>query len=113
MTGTANSPTYFGTAPYFVATGAGPDAQAFAAGLLRGPRARLIADHVSTRWGLAAEADDRRYRRLAAVVAIGGGLILVPTWLWMASLSLLWLIGLLALAVAWVVVFLRLPGRRP
>jgi len=98
---------------YFVATGAGPDAQAFAAGLLRGPRARLIADHVSTRWGLAAEADDRRYRRLAAVVAIGGGLILVPAWLWMASLSLLWLIGLLALAVAWVVVFLRLPGRRP
>ena len=96
---------------YFVATGAGADAQAFSAGLLRGPRARLIADHVSTRWGLAAEADDRRYLRLAAVIAVVGGLVSFPIWLWMATLSPLWLIGLLALIVAWVVVFLRLRGR--
>ena len=96
---------------YFVATGAGPDAQAFSAGLLRGPRARLIADHVSTRWGLAAEAADRRYLRVAAAIAIVGGLLIVPAWLWMASIHSLWLIGLLVMVVAWVVVLLRLPGR--
>ena len=45
---------------YFAATGAGRHDRAFSAGLFRGPRSRVVADHVATAWGDEAEAEDRR-----------------------------------------------------
>ncbi|HEX8203413.1 MAG TPA: type VI secretion protein IcmF/TssM N-terminal domain-containing protein, partial [Isosphaeraceae bacterium] len=62
---------------YFMATGRDPAQQAFVAGLFRGTRARIIAEHPATLWTQDAVADDRRYRRLALAVGLTGGTLLL------------------------------------
>jgi type VI secretion system protein ImpL len=89
---------------YFAATGPMPAEQAFAAGLLRGPRSRVIAGHQATRWAAVALEEDRRYRRIALGVAICGGLMTLIAWLYIISETQnpFWWIGLVAVIVAWI-----------
>lgn len=99
---------------YFMATGAKPAEQAFAAGLLRGARGRILAEHPATFWTQEAVADDRRYRRTALAVGLVGGMALLiwwadildqvrdspQWWLWWAALG--------GVVVGWVVALYRL-----
>ncbi|WZP00765.1 type VI secretion protein IcmF/TssM N-terminal domain-containing protein [Isosphaeraceae bacterium EP7] len=91
---------------YFAATGHNPSSQAFAAGLFRGPTARVIREHVAARWTTQAVEDDRRYRRLALVVAGVGLALLIPAWFYILAeaewLRPLWYAALAALVVAWI-----------
>jgi type VI protein secretion system component VasK len=89
---------------YFTATGSGPAQQAFTAGLFRGPRSRIIASHLATRWGVEALDEDRRYRRIALGVALGGGLMTLVAWLYIIreTQNPLWWIGLVALILGWI-----------
>jgi type VI secretion system protein ImpL len=89
---------------YFAATGAIPAQQAFAAGLLRGPRSRIIAGHQATKWGAEALVEDRRYRRIALGVALCGGLMTLIAWLYIISQTqgYVWWLGLVAVIVAWI-----------
>jgi type VI protein secretion system component VasK len=95
---------------YFAATGEGAADQAFSAGLLRGPRGRVLADHLVARWTRDAEADDRHYRRLALGVGITGGLLALFAWLFIIvqTGNPWWWAGPIALAVAWVVAVVRI-----
>lgn len=95
---------------YLMATGGGPDEQAFARKLFRGPGGRVLADHVLTDWAEEAHAADRRYKRMALIVGSGGGLIVLLAWSYIIlSLSRLWGgIGLTTLGVAYAVVLGRL-----
>jgi type VI protein secretion system component VasK len=95
---------------YFVATGAAAAEQAFSAGLLRGARGRLFAEHASTEWTAQAEADDRRYRRLALAVGLGGGAFTLLAWLYIIVVTgnPWWWIGPAALVVTWIVAIVRL-----
>jgi type VI secretion system protein ImpL len=92
---------------YFMATGEGRHDRAFSAGLFRGARSRVVADHVATVWGEEAEREDRRYGRLALAVGVVGGALALVTWLYIASRTPWGWLGLLALVVAWMVVLLR------
>jgi hypothetical protein len=91
---------------YFAATGQAPADQAFAAGLFRGPTARVIREHVAARWTTQAVEDDRRYRRLAKVVAGVGLTLLIPAWLYIIAeaewLRPLWYTALAALVGTWI-----------
>ena len=95
---------------YFTGTGAVPAQQAFATGLLRGPRGRVIAGHQATRWGAEALDEDRRYRRIALGVALGGGLMTLVSWLYIIreTQSSLWWIGLVTLILAWIYAGVRI-----
>jgi hypothetical protein len=96
---------------YFTATGAGRYDRAFSAGLFRGPRSRVVADHVATTWAGEAQGDDARYVRLALAVGAIGGLLALMTWLYIASRTPLGWLGLIVLAIVWFVVIVRLSRR--
>jgi hypothetical protein len=94
---------------YFVASGDQQAERAFSAGLLRGTRGRVLADHVETRWSASALRDDQRYVRTAWLIAGVGALLCLPAWAvilrqapWAGAL------GLLALMIAWVVILISL-----
>jgi type VI secretion system protein ImpL len=95
---------------YFTATGSVPAQHAFSAGLFRGPRSRVIAGHQAARWGIEALEEDRRYRRIALGVALGGGLMTLVTWLYIIreTQNPLWWIGLVALILAWIYAGIRI-----
>jgi type VI secretion system protein ImpL len=96
---------------YFAATGTGTDEQAFSAGLLRGPRGRIFAEHAATRWTAQAEEDDRYYRRLALAVGLVGGALASLAWAYILTVAprpLAW-IGLGLVVVTWGVTLFRLP----
>ena len=101
---------------YLAATGVGLDDQAFSAGLFRGPRGRVVADHVTTTWTAQAEADDRRYRRLAAWVAVVGGLLTFGTWSFIVlrvAQEPAWWLAPVVQAIVWAVVIARILRRPP
>jgi type VI secretion system protein ImpL len=95
---------------YFTATGVKPNHQAFSAGLLRGPRGRVVADHRTTEWTRQAVDDDRYYLRLALGVGLGGGLLTLLAWVYIIVVTEnpWWWAGLIALVVAWIVASLRI-----
>jgi type VI secretion system protein ImpL len=97
---------------YFVATGQGRDERAFAAGLLRGARGRILADHVATTWSEQARHDDRRHVRAAVAVGAVVGTICLLLWAGIIQRVEWWgVAGLLAMAVTWAVVLFRMPRR--
>ncbi len=94
---------------YFMATGHDRQERAFSAGLLRGARSRILADHVEADWTEEADRNDRRYRWIALGIALAGGLISLLTWLFITTrLPMLGWSGLIALMVVWVVAGIRL-----
>jgi type VI secretion system protein ImpL len=97
---------------YFVATGQGRDERAFAAGLLRGARGRILADHAATAWSEQARLDDRRHVRAAVAVGAVVGTICVLLWAGIILRAGWWGVGgLLAMTATWAVVLFRLPRR--
>jgi type VI secretion system protein ImpL len=96
---------------YLVASGEAPGDSAFTAGLLRGPRSRIMADAVLTDWTEEARRDDRAYRRTALVIGLVGGLLTLLAWAWIVRQHPLWWIGLLAVVLAWIATILRLATR--
>lgn len=96
---------------YCTATGSAPGDQAFSAGLFRGARSRVLADHVAASWSREALEDDRRYRRAALAVGIVGGLLILMTWAYIVRFHPLWWIGLLAVVAAWIATGIRLALR--
>lgn len=95
---------------YFLASGADTREQAFSAGLLRGPRGRILADHSVTQWTRQAREDDRFYRRTALVVGLVGAGLALLTWssiLIMSSGPLRWA-GPVVVVLVWSVVLLRI-----
>ncbi|WP_435020296.1 type VI secretion protein IcmF/TssM N-terminal domain-containing protein [Tundrisphaera sp. TA3] len=100
---------------YLTATGVGADDQAFSAGLFRGPRARIVADHAATTWTAQAEADDRRYRRIALWVGLVGALLTLGTWAFILLRIVhepIWWLAPLAQIIAWALALRRIL-RRP
>jgi type VI protein secretion system component VasK len=95
---------------YFTATGASPNLQAFSAGLLRGPRGRVVADHRATEWTQQAEDDDRYYLRLALGVGLGGGSLTLLAWVYIIIVTQnpWWWVGPIAAIVAWIVSGIRI-----
>jgi type VI secretion system protein ImpL len=95
---------------YFTATGTGPGEQAFSAGLLRGSRGRVIADHLATEWADEAREDDRWYQWMALVVGLGGALLTLLTWLYIIGVTQnpWWWIGLIAVVIVWIIAIVRL-----
>src|SRR5262249_50365436 len=95
---------------YFTATGAGQDEQAFAAGLLKGPRGRVHTEPAAACRTARAEEDGRYYRRVALAVGLVGGLATLLSWVAILALSRdpRWAVGLGALVVAWGVTLFRL-----
>ncbi|MBX6313761.1 MAG: hypothetical protein IRY99_12710 [Isosphaeraceae bacterium] len=92
---------------YFLATGSERSEQAFAAGLFRGARSRVLADHIATRWTTEAEWADRRYQRLALAVGLVGGLPTLLGWAAIIQRTPWGWLGLLVVVIAWIVVLLR------
>jgi type VI protein secretion system component VasK len=112
--------THRGTEPnlyrgcYLMATGQTPDEQAFAAGLFRGARGRVLTEHLATEWTLEAIDDDRRYRRMAWNLASVSGVLMLAWWLYILDQVrfsphrwLLWT-TLAGVAVVWVYAIIRL-----
>lgn len=95
---------------YFLATGKESHEQAFVAGLLRGPRGRIFADHIVTEWTRQAQDDDRFYRKLALAVGLIGGGLTMLSWLGIivATGNAWFWIGPVALTVVWIAAALRL-----
>src|SRR5262249_5701878 len=91
---------------YFVATGEDRQEQAFSAGLLRGPRSRILADHRASTWSQQALLDDRRYARIAwAVGAVGLLLTLLPWLVFIIERNRFFgVVGIAAIAITWVIV---------
>lgn len=96
---------------YLASTGEVPDEHAFAAGLLRGPRSRVLADQALVDWSEVAHHADRYYLRWALAIGLAVGLLALMTWLFIATRHPLGWVGLLVLIVTWVVVFIRLAVR--
>ena len=104
---------------YFALCGAGPEDRAFVAGLVRGPRSKMVADAKFTTWAREAGAVDGRYRRASLALAAGAALLAAPVWYWGiaprlrsvspgASSGLGWLAwaGLAVIAAVWAVALL-------
>jgi type VI secretion system protein ImpL len=96
---------------YCTATGTGPDEQAFSAGLFRGARSRVLAEHVTVEWSEEALAEDRVYRRAALAIGLVGGLLTLIAWFSIVNLNSWWWIGFTLVIVAWLVVGTRLALR--
>lgn len=100
---------------YFIACGPEPEHHAFAAGLVRGPKSKMIADAAYTSWSRGADEIERRYRLISLGLGLGAAAIALPVWfegIWhrlknprvglgwlfwtgLAFLAILWLVGLL------------------
>ena len=96
---------------YFTATGAGRHDRAFSAGLFRGPRSRVVADHVVTAWADEAGREDARYLRLALAVGTRGRLPLPGHLALHRVADAAGLARPVRLAPSWVVVLVRLNRR--
>ena len=66
---------------YFVACGPEPENHAFIAGLVRGPRSKMIADASYTSWSGGAEEVERRYRRLSLGLGLATLALALPIWI--------------------------------
>jgi hypothetical protein len=107
---------------YFVACGPDTGKHAFAAGLLRGPKSKLLADHTQATWSQDADRLDRVYRRAAWGLALGAAAIAIPIWIfgvihWLKKSTIPWIegmgwAGLALLAILWIVVLLGTGLRR-
>jgi type VI secretion system protein ImpL len=95
---------------YFTATGASANHQAFSAGLLRGPRGRVIADHSVTEWTRQAVDDDRYYRHLALGVGLAGGSLTLLSWVYIITVTQnpWWWSGPIGVIIAWIVASIRI-----
>ncbi len=98
---------------YFLASGAEPHEQAFAAGLFRSPRGRIYSEHLVTQWTEEAERDDRQYRRIALGIGLAGGALTLLVWSYILRVteSPWWWSGLVAVVIGWGVALFRI-GRR-
>lgn len=96
---------------YCTATGPGPDERAFSAGLFRGARSRVLADHVMAAWSDEAVAEDRVYRRIALGVGSIGGALVLLAWMFIIRLYPLGWIGFLSILIVWIIVGVRLALR--
>lgn len=99
---------------YFAATGADPADQAFAAGLLRGPRGKIVAAHADTRWTDEAIDDDRWYRGAALGIGLAGGALSLLGWFVILRENEdrpIWWAGVAVLVVAWAVATFRIARR--
>jgi type VI secretion system protein ImpL len=98
---------------YFVGSGPATNDQAFSGGLLRGARGRVFADHLTTEWTAQAKADDRRYRRLALGVGLGGGSLTLLAWVYIivVTQNAWWWLGLVAVILTWVLAIVRIVRR--
>lgn len=94
---------------YFTATGAHTREQAFTAGLLRGPRGRILAEHAVTQWTQQARDDDQFYRKLAWAVGLAGGGLSLLGWLAIITMTgnSMWWAGPIALLIIWLIVIFR------
>jgi type VI secretion system protein ImpL len=95
---------------YFVACGPEPENHAFVAGLVRGPKSKMIADSVWTAWSRGAENIERRYRLVCLCLGLFAAAIALPIWfigikhrLASDRVGLAWLFwaGLAFLTVVW------------
>ncbi len=97
---------------YGVAYGDRPDRQAFASGLIRGARSRIVADSITTDWAEEAFDDDQTYRRAALAVGVVGGLLSLLAWAYiLGNHNPFWWLAFLAVLVAWIVVIVRMTLR--
>ena len=60
---------------YFIACGPEPENHAFVAGLLRGPRSKMIADAGFTGWSRGADEIEHRYRLVSLGLSLGAAAI--------------------------------------
>gem|GEM_PF-1215487 len=67
---------------YVALCGPGPEERAFAAGLARGPKCKLVADAGLTTWGREAGRFDRSYRLTALGLAAAAAVLAAPVWFW-------------------------------
>lgn len=97
---------------YFVACGPEPENHAFVAGLIKGPKSRLIANGPLTAWSGRAEQIERRYRLIALALGLGAAAVALPIWflgirdhLTRPGVNMGWLFwtGLGSLALCWIV----------
>jgi type VI secretion system protein ImpL len=65
---------------YFVACGPEPENHAFVAGLVRGPKSKMIADAPFTSWSGGAEEIERKYRRTSLALGLAAAAITLPIW---------------------------------
>ena len=77
-------------------TGHGPNEQAFAAGLLRGARGRVVADRFLAEWNAEAIAHDRRYRALEHGEGQDAGMLALFPWYYIVKQNPLSWLGLMA-----------------
>ncbi len=98
---------------YFVACAPQVENQAFAAGLLRGKKGRLMADSELVSWSLDADRSDVGYRRACLAIAGVVFAVCLPVWKWaifyhlsQAESGKSWLgwLGLALIALTWAVV---------
>ena len=93
---------------YFVATGTQKNERGFSAGLLRGPRSRIVADGIAADWTDEADRADRRYTRASLLIGGVGLAGCLVTWAFIVSRApVLGWAGLAALAVSWLVAAIR------
>ena len=95
---------------YFIACGPEPESHAFAAGLIRGAKSKMIADAAYTSWSRGAEEIERRYRLVSLGLGLGAAALALPIWfagiqhrLSNPRVGLGWLFwtGLALLAIIW------------
>jgi type VI secretion system protein ImpL len=65
---------------YFVACGPEPENHAFVAGLVRGPRSKMISDAPYTLWSGGAEDVERRYWMISLGLGVGAAALALPIW---------------------------------